>query len=668
MSRVRPSNYLLVLLVLVVTVVYPAGAISSEHLETSWSFTAEGSISAITTNEYGTEWYIGTDTGLIYKFDDNGKALWDNPIRHQFNRITDIVVSDESNSFAVVYKTGSTSNAAYFIDSNTLEVWQEFTGDIQYDITVTNRRGLWFTLFSSSSAAETSYICYMDRTRGDVFETAGINAVPAKLLTARHAYITAQDMLVGPSINNPKNLLGVSLSDFPAVSSMPLLSALSAAGDRDTINARILFTTTADITGIAPADSHVGIQTTDSTYILKILLNGDLQESMHVPGLSDNPISFDISNDGVVITDGRGPTIDIYRYDGLRTGTYDTGGLVLDTYLSRANGLYALATSSDSKFYVFSKDESSMWYLLFSSLTGDGITASYLTDYADYISVARGNSLAVYTLRPAAVEEKGSVTLRIYERSNPYADAGITIQRSTDNVWTDTEHYTTDAGGTVVIQAVYGERINVIVGDNLYSQTIIPTLSQPEYIIQIPIEEPLRSGANYKSWYDSATGRIYYTFEDKRGKTSKVIFSIIRSSDGATVHTMEYILTPDDTSTYTGFYDIPVTERDTSYRVQMTVSGSPSFTNTWHQWIKDSSGVASLPVELTDGMKTGIFMLVILFAAGIFSYFSGPHGAVVVSLMAGVFVFWGWLPLSPATVGLCIVWSFLGLLGRSSVG
>jgi len=113
------------------------------------------------------------------------------------------------------------------------------------------------------------------------------------------------------------------------------------------------------------------------------------------------------------------------------------------------------------------------------------------------------------------------------------------------------------------------------------------------------------------------------------------------------------------------YYQIPAGWTNSSYRIQLTASGSPSFTNTWSQWV-GADGVASLPADLDTYARMGISFFLILFVAGLFSYLSGPQGAVVVSLFAGALVLWGWLPLPPTVIALCIVWAFLGLLGRTS--
>jgi len=114
------------------------------------------------------------------------------------------------------------------------------------------------------------------------------------------------------------------------------------------------------------------------------------------------------------------------------------------------------------------------------------------------------------------------------------------------------------------------------------------------------------------------------------GKTHVVEFEVIRNSDNTIVKTETFTIPSGDTSMYTGYYQIPAGFTNTSYRIHLTATGSPSFSNTWHQWISGESGVASLPVELSDTLKTGVFMVLLLFIGGIFSYFSGPHGAVVV--------------------------------------
>ena len=425
---------------------------------------------------------------------------------------------------------------------------------------------------------------------------------------------------------------------------------------------------TGDITKISSATTSVAIQTANRLYVQDINTDGTFGTVTDMLERVGNGYSLDITADASATIEGRGNTIDIFRSDGTRTGTYDAGGIIHTTNIAHENGLYAVASSSDTKFYLFSKDESSMWYLLFSSPTGNEITSTTLSAYGDMFAIARGSTISVYQTTQREIIE-GFITIHVYDNAGPYTNDIVAVQRrDEDGIWGDSETYDIDAFGTAVINAEYGKLIKIVIGQNIYSTTLIPTPAQSDYIIRIPADVPLRTGANYRSWYDSALQRIYYSYFDTRGKTHVAEFEVIRNSDNTVVKTETFTIASGDTSMHTGYYQIPAGFTNTSYRIHLTATGSPSFSNTWHQWISGESGVASLPVELSKTVKIGMFMVLLLFIGGIFSYSSGPHGAIVVSLVAAMLVFWGWLPISPAVVVLCVVWAFLGLLGRTSVG
>lgn len=410
---------------------------------------------------------------------------------------------------------------------------------------------------------------------------------------------------------------------------------------------------------------HAIIQTENRLYVQEITPTGTfgaMTDLLHRTGV---PGGLDAADDVSSIIEGRGSIIDIFRFDGARTGTYDTGGMTQDVYLSRKNGLYALGSSKDSKFYLFSKDESSSWYLLYASPTGADITAISLSGYGNRFAIARGGTMSIYTSVQTPVTES-KATLRVYRDSAPYRDQPVTVLHQDDvGGWGSPVTYTTDSTGAVVVNVVWGRQIQVIVGENIYSTVISPSPAQAEYIVTVPREEPLRTYAQYKTWYDEEASRIYYVFQDTRGKTHRVVWEFIRTTNGTVAETVDFNIPDGFTAAIPGFFQVPAGDDQTSYRVRLTVYGSPSYTNTWHQWVSGKSGIASLPGELSNTLKIGIFMVLLLFTGGIFSYFSGPHGAVVVSLLAGMLVFWGWLPVSPAVVALCVVWAFLGLLGRT---
>ncbi len=433
-------------------------------------------------------------------------------------------------------------------------------------------------------------------------------------------------------------------------------------------------TRTKDFTGsivntLTYADSVV-IQTDSRLYIQAMNRGGVFSTTTDMGILSGTPHAVDATYDLSFVIEGRGPTTDIFRHDGTRVGTYDAGGTVNGVSISRGNGLYALSISQDGKWYLFSKDESSMWYLLYSSPVGTVYSGCALTPYGISFGLWDDITLYVYpTELGTATTPDGYLSLYITKNSKPYGSVSVNVEHDTGGrVWGEPSLHITDTDGVVVVPVMWGRSLRVTVGANEHAEILTPRPSQLEYIIKVPSDVPLRTGANFRSWYDSALQRIHYSYFDTRGKTHVVEFEIIRNSDNTIVKTETFTIPSGDTSMYTGYYQIPAGFTNTSYRIHLTATGSPSFSNTWHQWISGESGVASLPVELSDTLKIGMFMVLLLFIGGIFSYFSGPHGAVVVSLVAAMLVFWGWLPISPAVVVLCVVWAFLGLLGRTSVG
>ena len=433
-------------------------------------------------------------------------------------------------------------------------------------------------------------------------------------------------------------------------------------------------TRTKDFTGsivdtLTYADSVV-IQTDSRLYIQAMNRGGVFSTTTDMGILSGTPHAVDATYDLSFVIEGRGPTTDIFRHDGTRVGTYDAGGTVNGVSISRGNGLYALSISQDGKWYLFSKDESSMWYLLYSSPVGTVYSGCALTPYGISFGLWDDITLYVYPTEPGtATTPDGYLSLYITKNSKPYVSVSVNVEHDTGGrVWGEPSLHITDTDGVVVVPVMWGRSIRVTVGANEHAEILTPRPSQLEYIIKVPSDVPLRTGANFRSWYDSELQRIHYSYFDTRGKTHVVEFEIIRNSDNTIVKTETFTIPSGDTSMYTGYYQIPPGFTNTSYRIHLTATGSPSFSNTWHQWISGESGVASLPAELSDTLKIGMFMVLLLFIGGIFSYFSGPHGAVVVSLVAAMLVFWGWLPISPAVIVLCVVWAFLGLLGRTSVG
>lgn len=446
------------------------------------------------------------------------------------------------------------------------------------------------------------------------------------------------------------------LSAFGAITSVETRISRQTATYTGTISA-----ITRDTTG-----SWIGVQTDTRLYLQRIVSAGAFDDLIDLGVRIGTPYDLAITDGGLVAAEGRANVLNIYNSVGVLIGTYTAGNSVRHVAMSPVNGLYAAAGSDDGKYYLFSKDEASAWYQTFASESSAPISALSMSWRGEGVIVGNSIGHLVYHSQREESGIDGMITLTLFERGHVLANTAITVESGgLSHDWTAVTSYITDSYGRVVIPVMWGHNYRVTVGDTYHIVTA--AASTPEHVIVVPADEPLRTGAQYHSWYDGDTNRIYYTFRDTRGQTSRAMFYIYRA-DGSLVHTSDMYIGHGNTTEHTGFYEIPAEHDVSSYRMRITVTGSPSFSNTWHQWTSGKSGVASLPAELSDTMKIGIFMVLLLFMGGIFSYFSGPHGAVVVSLMAGMLVFWGWLPISPAVVVLCVVWAFLGLLGRTSVG
>jgi hypothetical protein len=402
----------------------------------------------------------------------------------------------------------------------------------------------------------------------------------------------------------------------------------------------------------------VAVSTTTKTYIIEIADSGF--GTVYSADRTGTPYDLAIANNGANTIEGRGILADIFRFDGVQTGTYTAGGPVRAVAIAQKNGLYAAAGSDDGKYYILSKDESSSWYLLHGSDSEDSVTAIAMSWRGEIAIIGRADG-SVIAFRVTEEEITGSIRVTVFKDNIPYRDATIYAERSDGNgEFGPPLPYITDSYGAVTIPTNWGNRLRITADDE--TREIIATPTQLEYVIRIKGPVPLRTGAQYSSTYDDLTQRIYLDYDDTRDKTHHVTYKIIRAADNTEVFNQSY--TDADLPLHV-YYQIPAGWTNTSYRVHLTASGSPSFTNTWSQWV-GTAGIAELPGELDNFARMGIALFLILFLAGLFSYYTGPQGAVVVSLFTGALVLWGWLPLPPAVVALAIIWAFLGLLGRTS--
>ena len=375
------------------------------------------------------------------------------------------------------------------------------------------------------------------------------------------------------------------------------------------------------------------------------------------------PTSVAASRDGNNIIEGRDLVVNIYTgSDGIKRGTYTTGGKILDVSISEETGLYAVATAEDGKIYIFSKDAASTWYLLYSSESLEPVAQiCSMAAYGNIVSYARSNTL-YYFSTTEAVPVDGNIKLSIFHNNRPYENKDVWYEQGGRNKdWSAPERVTTDSYGICYIPVIWGDYVRVTVGDGELEKIIVANPQQTEYILRVIDDVPLRTGAKYFANYDPDQNIIWFYYEDTKFKTHQLHLQIIRLSDNVVV-VDEWFTTPEEFPV-SYEYQIPDGHDNTNYKINMNCYGSPTYKNTWQVWV-GTDEITALPDTIPDAVKTGMWFILILFVAGLFTYVTGPQGAVVVSLMTGFLVLIKWLPLSPSVVAVAIVWAFIGLFGR----
>lgn len=403
----------------------------------------------------------------------------------------------------------------------------------------------------------------------------------------------------------------------------------------------------------------VAVSTTTKTYIIQITDTGF--GTTYSTDRTGTPYQIQVADGGSFAIEGRNILADIFRIDAVQVGTYTTGGAVQHVAIAQKNGLYAAAGSDDGKYYVFSKDAASSWYLLHASDSYAPVTALAMSWRGELLIVGRADG-RLTAFQVSEQDATGTLKLNVFRANKPYAAATLRIEESDDSTtWGAPITLTTDSYGSVALPVQWGNHYRITVGDGETGTILQASPIKTEYVIIVPSELPVRLHLDYSTEYDPATGDIWIRYVDDEAKTNAVTFRLYRTADNA----LEYEETFNTIPAGGLLTNHSVSWTNSSYRVQMSaVRDGQTITNTWHQWV--GADVAALPGELDDGIRLGIWFIVILFVAGLFSYLTGPQGAVVTSLFAAFLVLIGWLPLEPAVVALCVVWAFLGLLGRTS--
>jgi hypothetical protein len=321
---------------------------------------------------------------------------------------------------------------------------------------------------------------------------------------------------------------------------------------------------------------------------------------------------------------------------GSRVGTYTAGGLIQYVDIADKNALWATSGGEDGKVYVFSKDESSNWYLEYSSDSEDPITALRMSARGEYVLAGRTNSLTLYqTNTPSITPTEFWFTLYAYKDSDSYRNAAVNVSVYSGNQWNSFAQGLTDSAGKYVVQLTAGQTYKFDVGNGQKMLVYMATPSVTSQTISI-YSSPVSSALTYDAVWDTDIGGISFDYKDSSGQTQSVNVKIQRTDTWETVYDQ----------TFTGQQDIeenlPIIDDTTTYKVELSASRSTGVTRNIF-FVSSSRDI--VPIPLDQNIKNVLFSGLLMVIAGLFSYLSAIRGAVVVGFAAMFFVYLGWLTI-----------------------
>lgn len=404
----------------------------------------------------------------------------------------------------------------------------------------------------------------------------------------------------------------------------------------------------------------VAVSTTTKTYIIEVTPTGF--GTVYSADRTGTPYDVAIANNGANLIEGRGILADIFRLDGVQVGTYTAGGPVRTVDIAQKNGLYAAAGSDDGKYYIFSKDESSSWYLLHSSDSEEPVTAIAMSWRGEIAVIGRADgSVVLYTTTDAPLPDS-QMTVYIIKDGKPYIGKPVSVSTadiSDPDEWTPLyNNLRTDSDGKIVISTHTGHyyQININNGEKI----VVIQASSATAIHSVVFRSPLiYEKYSYDVQYNASSQAIEMTYTDNEGPAT-VSWSIVRTDTYSEVfsHTTSGVTTA--TATY------PISEPDISYKVNVKVqrSSGGSIQNMWFITPQNASPIA-LPFW-DENIQNAVFIIFLMILGGIFYYSTGAKGALIVALVAALFRYFDWITVPWFWIIAAVVFAFLANIAEGA--
>lgn len=379
--------------------------------------------------------------------------------------------------------------------------------------------------------------------------------------------------------------------------------------------------------------------------------------------------SYDLkAADGCAFSiDAREITIEINRLDGIPVGTYTTGGSLTSVDIAMKNGLWAVAGSTDGKFYVFSKDATSGWYQDHASDSEESVTCVAMSWRGEMVVVGRSDgSVLMYPTGGGTEDDDDDTTdttfpaqITVFQDGRLAVGKTVVIEKSeTSNPYTWTAYATeqTDAQGKVVIpDADNGAFYKLTVDEK---ETVYAASSTSPQLT-ISVMTPIINGQwEFEAVYDEDTNIITGSYTDVEPAQS-ITIRIVNTNTKQLVakqtvyNTDQLIVTVAGNPEYVYKVDVDAT-RFTGNQIRMSK-------------IVHTASIYNIPLgDLDVHMKNAIFTIIIMAVGGLFSYAHSTKGGLLLVALAGGFALFGFTTVSYAVIGIAGFVAIISILIRGT--
>jgi FlaG/FlaF family flagellin (archaellin) len=379
--------------------------------------------------------------------------------------------------------------------------------------------------------------------------------------------------------------------------------------------------------------------------------------------------SYDLkAADGCAFSiDAREITVEINRIDGNPVGTYTTGGRLTSVDIAMKNGLWAVAGSTDGKFYVFSKDATSGWYQDYASDSEESVTCVAMSWRGEMVVVGRSDgSILMYPTGAGTEDDDDDTTdttfpaqITVFQDGRLAVGKTVVIEKSeTSNPYTWTAYATeqTDAQGKVVIpDADNGAFYKLTV----YEKETVYAASSTSPQLTISVMTPIINGQwEFEAIYDEDTNIITGSYTDVEPAQSITIRIVNTNTKQLVAQQTVY-----------GNNQLIVTVAGNPEHVYKVDVDAVRFTGNQIRMSKivHTASIYNIPLgDLDVHMKNAIFTLIIMAVGGLFSYAHSTKGGLLLVALAGGFALFGFTTVSYAMIGIAGFVAIISILIRGT--